>query len=231
MANTLVNCGNPIMAALAVGFSCGTVCSPLVNLFLTTYAMGRFNNMRQGMRAFGYFWGGKTAIVVGSAFLSAILGKAIIGRNGKIFSFNSSLILDICMILTGVLLLAGMFFGRRKAATCSACNVSCQHFDGGIRPKGIMPLVVMGAAYGLTPCAPFLMILLWAAKLTPVQAVLLGLVFSIASSVLPLLILATMAGFFSPKMQREIPQMMRVFQINIFCLFIIVGSISLFRHL
>jgi hypothetical protein len=146
MANTLVSCGNPIMAALAVGFSCGTVCSPLVNLFLTTYAMGRFNNMRQGMRAFGYFWGGKTAIVVGSAFLSAILGKAIIGRNGKIFSFNSSLILDICMILTGVLLLAGMFFGRRKAATCSACNVSCQHFDGGIRPKGIMPLVVMGAA-------------------------------------------------------------------------------------
>jgi sulfite exporter TauE/SafE len=153
-----------------------------------------------------------------------------VGQNGRIFGFNSKLILDMGMILTGVLLLGGMLLNRRKTSKCGDCGALDHEIAGAIRPTGVAPLVIMGVAYGLTPCAPLLMILVLAAMMTPFQAVLLSLVFSIANAISPLIILSTLAGFLSQRMQREIPRLLWVFQINTFGLFIVLGSVSLYRH-
>jgi sulfite exporter TauE/SafE len=230
MSNTLANYSNPFVAAMAVGLSCGTTCSPLVTLFLTTYTIGRFNNMRQGLRAFGYFWAGKMAVVCVLAFLSAVLGRAIIGQNGQIVSFDPRLVMDGCLILTGSCLLAGMFWGKRKTSACSDCNASCRRMADPIPVKGRWALVAMGVAYGITPCAPLLLLLLIVAMLPPVPAIGAGLVFSIANSVSPLLVQTTLAGFVSQKTQQEIPQLMRIFQITVCVFFIILGVLSLIGH-
>jgi sulfite exporter TauE/SafE len=231
MSNTLANYSNPFMAAAAVGLSCGTACSPLVNLFLTTYTMGRFNNIRQSLQSFAYFWMGKTAIVGFLAFLSAVCGRTVIGRDGRIVNFDPRLALDGCLILTGGVLLAGIFWERKKVNACGNCAASCRCGKAPRRMPQSWPLVTMGLAYGLTPCAPLMMLLLMAAILPPVEAIWVGLIFSLANAVSPLLVLTAVAGFISQKMRREIPQLIRVFQITVFVLFIIMGSISLFTHL
>jgi hypothetical protein len=231
MPDALANCNNPFIAAVAIGFSCGTACSPLVNFFLTTYTMGQVNSMRQGLRAFGYFWLGKTAVVGVLSFLSAVLGRAIISQSGRIVSFDLRLVWDGGLILTGICLLTGVLRGKRQAAACSNCGASCRHMARPVRVTGKWPLVGMGMAYGLTPCTPLLLLLVMVAMLPPVQAVGVGLIFTLANSVSPLLVLTALAGFVSQKMQQEIPQLIQVFQITVFCSFIIVGIISLFRHL
>jgi hypothetical protein len=230
MVNPLSSYGNPVIAAVAIGLSCGTACSPLVNLFLTTYTMGRFNSLQRGLQAFGYFWLGKTAVVSVLVFLSALFGRTVFSQSRRIASIDPRLIMDGCLILTGSCLLAGMFWQRRKAG-CRSCGASSQCVVLPNEKTEKLPLVAMGAAYGLTPCSPLLLLLIMAAMLPPPQAILAGLVFTIANSVSPLLILTVLAGLISQKMQREIPQLMRVFQINVFSLFIIVGCCSLLSHL
>jgi hypothetical protein len=231
MLNALANYGNPFLAAAAIGLSCGTACSPLAGFFLSTYTMGRFNGMPHGVRAFGYFWAGKTVIVSVLVFLSAVLGRAVIGQNGRIAGFDLRLVLDGCLILTGVCLSTRVFLGK-KWVTCGDCDASCRCATGEpIGVKGKWPLVTMGVAYGLTPCAPLLLLLLMVAMLPPVQAVGVGLVFCVANSVSPLLFLNILAGFVSQEIRREIPRLIRIFQITVFVSFIIVGVISLLLHL
>jgi sulfite exporter TauE/SafE len=220
------------MAAVAVGLSCGTACSPLVNLFLTTYTLARFNSIRQGFRAFGYFLVGKIAIGSVLALLSAVLGRAVIGKDGRLAGIDLRLVLDGCLILTGIFLLAEVFWRNSATAACNDCGAPCRRRAGGpVGVTGRWALIAMGLAYGLTPCTPRLLFLLMVAMLTPVQAVGAGLVFGIANSVPTLLIFAVLVGFVSPKIQQDLLHLMRVFQITVFSFFIIVGIISLLGHL
>lgn len=228
MSNALAD-SNPFLATLAVGLSCGTACSPLVNLFLSTYAMARFSSVRQTLRAFGFFWAGKTAVVCSMAFLSAVLGRTFIDHQGNFLGFNLRLVLDGCLILTGIYLLTGIFWGKCKA--CSQCGTSSRNGTGPNGRKKNWILLTMGAAYGLTPCAPMVLFLLISAVSPPLQAVGLGLIFSLANLVSPLLLYVSLAGFVSGKLQGEIPGLLRAFQIMVFSSFIIAGIISLSGHL
>jgi hypothetical protein len=227
MSDALANYNNPFMAAMAIGFSCGTTCSPLVNLFLTTYTMSRFNSTRQGLRAFAYFWLGKTAVVSVLSFLSAVVGRAIISQNGRSVGFDLRLVWDSGLIFTGICLLTIILRRKRPVTACDNCGASCRPTQA----TGRWPLVAMGAAYGLTPCTPLLLLLLMVAMLPPIQAVEVSLIFTLANSVSPLLFSTALAGFVSQKMHQEIPQLIRVFQIMVFGSFIIIGIISLFGHL
>jgi hypothetical protein len=232
MSNTWADWGNPFAIALTVGLSCGTACSPLVNIFLTIYTMGRCHSLQQGVRTFGLFWTGKTVAVGILAFLSAVLGRAIIGQSGRIVCFDPRLVLDGFLILTGCYLLAEIIRGKGKGRACGDCGGACRSGPAeSIRDKGVLPLVIMGMAYGLTPCAPLMLLLLTVATLSPLEAVLIGLVFSIANSISPLLLLTVLAGLISQRIQWEIPQLMRVFQMTTFGLLIILGVFSLLGHL
>jgi sulfite exporter TauE/SafE len=194
--------------------------------------MVRFSSVRQGLRAFGVFWAGKMAAVSTLAFLSAVLGRTVIDRGGRILGFNLRWALDGCLILTGIHLLIGTAFrGKRRTAVCSKCGASCRNGTGSNGGKKIWLLMAMGAAYGLTPCAPMILFLLITAVSPPLQAVALGLVFSLANLVSPLLLYISLAGFVSQKLQQEIPGLLRIFQITVFSSFIIAGIISLAGHL
>jgi hypothetical protein len=232
MSNTWADWNNPFVTALTVGLSCGAACSPLVNIFLTTYTMGRCHSLQQGLRAFGLFWAGKTVAVGVLAFLSAVLGRVIIGQGGLIDCIDTRVVLDGCLILTGCYLLAEIIWGKRKGRACGDCDGTCQPCSAeSIRKNGALPLMTMGMAYGLTPCAPLMLLLLTVAALPPLEAVLIGLVFSIANSISPLLVLCVLTGFISQRMWREIPQLIPVFQMITFGLLVALGIFSLWGHL
>jgi hypothetical protein len=231
MSSALASYNNPFIVAVAIGLSCGTICSPLITFFISSYTMARLNSFRQSIRAFGFFWVGKTAVVSALAFLSSVLGRAVIDHSEKIASFNLRLVLDVCLILTGIYLLVELLRGMRKTAACGKCSTSCRNAAGPDRVTQFWPLVTMGAAYGLTPCAPMLLLLLITAGLPPVQALGLGFIYGVANSISPLLLFTSLAGFISQKIQRDISGLMQVFQFTVFTSFIIVGTISLAGHL
>lgn len=229
MESLLSNYSSPFLAALAIGLSCGTGCSPVIGLFLTTYIMGNSGNVKKGLLAFFYFFLGKTSVIVVLAFLSALFGSTVLGKDGNLLGFNLKIVLDIFLILTGLILALKMLFPKKKEG-CTSCN-SCSGREKDIKNKNGFAVFFIGAAYGITPCAPLLMVLVLASLTSPVTSVPISVIFSTASSISPLILLAAMAGFFSKKMHDEIPQFIKLFQLLSFIIFIVAGSVSLYFHL
>lgn len=229
MESILSNYSSPFLAAIAIGLSCGTGCSPIISLFLTTYIMGNSGNVKRGLLSFFYFFLGKTSVIVVLAFLSAIVGSTVLGKDGNLLGFNLKIVLDVFLILTGLILTLKMFFSKNKEG-CTSCD-SCGGKEKDIKNRSGLAVFFIGAAYGITPCAPLLMILVLASLTSPITSVPISVLFSITSSISPLILLAAMAGFFSKKMHDEIPQFIKLFQLLSFIIFIVAGSVSLYFHL
>lgn len=230
MESIFLNYSSPFLAAIAIGFSCGTGCSPVISLFLTTHIMGNSSNVRKGLLSFFHFFLGKTSICVILAFLSALFGSAILGNNVETLGFDLKLILDIFLIIAGLVPILRMLTSKKKH-TCKTCNQSCDSHDKPLNSNRGFTLFGIGAAYGITPCAPLLMVLFLASLNSPLRSLPISILFSIASSISPLILLSALAGFFSKKMYAEIPQFINIFQFISFIIFIAAGSISLFYHL
>lgn len=230
MGTTFSDYGSPFLAAIVIGLSCGTGCSPIISVFMTSFVMGNSNSVKKGLLSFLYFFLGKTAVVIVLAFLSALFGSAILGKSGKLLGFDLKLVLDIFLILTGLILALKMLVQKKKDG-CKECS-SCGSIHGKLeKDKKGLAVFAIGAAYGITPCAPLLLVLALASLGSPLSSFPLSVLFSIASSISPLILLAAMAGFFSKKMHEEIPQFIKYFQLISFMVFIFAGSISLFAHI
>jgi hypothetical protein len=224
--------GNMVLTTLAVGLSCGSACSPLIPLFLTMYTMSGFIGLKKGLASFGCFVLGKTGTILLLSVLSAVLGRTLVGQTGRVAGVDLRLISDFCMILTGLFLLIRLWFPSKKNG-CAVCGNGngCNKTNELNSATSKLPVILAGAAYALTPCAPLLMLLTFASMMNPLQALGLGLVFSIVSSFSPLIIFTAVSGFFARKMYQQIPQLIRIFQWNVFVLLIVAGGVSLWMRL
>ncbi|KNY28147.1 sulfite exporter TauE/SafE family protein [Pseudobacteroides cellulosolvens] len=239
MDNILSNYASPFLTAIAVGFSCGAGCSPVVALFLTTYIMGNSKNVKKGLLSFLYFFFGKTSVIIILALLSALFGGAVLGDSGKLAGISTTLVLDIFLILTGLILAVKTLIPKKKSGCSDSCGKnslssgcnSCKSHLNPPKSKNGFAVFAIGAAYGITPCPPLLMVLALASLAGAFSSIAIASLFSIASSVSPLIVLAALAGFFSKKMHNEIPELIKVFQLLSFVVFIIAGIISLYLHL
>lgn len=268
MDSILSSYGSPFLAAIAIGLSCGTGCSPLISLFLASFIMGNSGSVKKGLLSFFYFFMGKTSVVVILAFLSALFGNAVFNADSSFFGFNFKVVLDIFLIITGVVLLLKIFFHRAGSGSqighcsqtkksikvhseelgdkdqteglqvgqCSEARVSascnlCTRKGKTIKDNTGFAVFFAGAAYGITPCAPLLMILVLASLSGPAASIPISFVFSISTALSPLIVLSAIAGLFSKKMHDEIPQFIKLFRIIAYISFIILGSISMIFHL
>ena len=84
-----------------------------------------------------------------------------------------------------------------------------------------------GLISGLSPCTSLIVVLGYASALTTAEAILVGLSFSLANSLIPLILLTALTGILSREMSREIPDKVRYFQLAVYILF----AISLLRNL
>ena len=73
-------------------------------------------------------------------------------------------------------------------------------------------IFIMGAGYGITPCAPLILIAGYCAALPTLQAVAVGSVFAIASALSPMLLLLLISGVLAGRMYREIPGFLNWFR-------------------
>ena len=163
--------GQAVLSAVSVGIGCGAGCGSAASAFLTTYVVSEGLKWSSSMRQVLSFYLGKMAAVLLICTAGSLIGQAFISSEGTVLGFPLRRLLYGVMLIAALWLLYGWFRERKGCKTCGHCASSAR----------LIPSFAVGLAYGLSPCAPLLMVLGYAALLSLPAALALGLLYSMAS--------------------------------------------------
>ncbi|MBQ9868935.1 MAG: sulfite exporter TauE/SafE family protein [Ruminococcus sp.] len=221
-----------VTAAASVGMGCGTCCGTGISAALYGYLATHVKNVGQSFRAFLDFFLGKVLAVIALCCTASLVGGKIIDDSGLLFGIRVGIIVDSVMLVMGVLMLAGWVRERRGHKSCK----SCKHCAGKQTPceneksPSHTALISMGIGYGISPCAPLILMTGYAATLPLGYAAALGAVFAVASTISPVLFMLLISGVLAKKMRKEIPQYLTWFRLACYVLLIILFAVSLIKE-
>lgn len=81
-----------LATAVSVGIGCGTCCSPVISMFLSSYVISHADGAKKGIHSFGLFFFGKLISVTLLCVTSAVIGRRFIGEDGFVGSLNLRLL-------------------------------------------------------------------------------------------------------------------------------------------
>lgn len=195
-----------IASAASVGLGCGAGCGSSASAFLTTYVLSEGRGMGFAIRQVVSFYLGKLAAVLVVCLGGALVGQTLIQSDGTLLGVSLGKAVYAVMLCAAVWLIFGWLRDRKGCAGCRHC---------GGRLKAV-PSFAVGMAYGLSPCAPLLMVLGYAAALTVPAALTLGAVFALASSLVPALLILALAGALSTKITAQLGRALPWFQLAVY---------------
>ncbi len=198
-----------LTTAVSVGLGCGTCCSPIISTFLSTYVMSHSGGVNKGVLSFVSFFFGKMVSVSLLCMAAALVSRQFISDSGYIGSFNLRLFSQTAMSVIGVVLAARWFLELKKQKKCGGCK-ECKKTVG---KSGFVPMLAAGLTYGMTPCAPLLLMIGYCFTLPVSLAGVTGVAFSLSSMVSPVLLLVVVTGVLSKKMRKEIPDAVKWFRL------------------
>lgn len=208
-----------ITTAASVGLGCGTCCSPIISTFLSTYVVSHSNGIKKGVLSFVSFFLGKLISVTFLCAAAAMLSRQFISADGYIGGFNLRLAAQFAMSGIGaVLAIRWLLELKKEHHSCHGCK-SCDKQEG---KAGILPMLCAGLTYGVTPCAPLLMMIGYSFTLPVSLAGVTGVAFSLASMASPVLLLTVITGALSKKMRQEIPGCIKWFQLGSYILLMVM---------
>lgn len=199
---------------LTCGLSCGACGTPMVNVFLASYLFTHTGKWKRSMLSFAAFHLGKALTVTALCVLISWFGSQIVDDKGNLFGISLQSIVYLAMFLFVLVLIARWFRENGKRAEHS-CNGSCPRAGS----DRFSHMLIYGLISGMSPCASLVLVLGYASALTTAEAILVGLCFSLANSIVPLLLLVTLTGLLSKEMYREIPTKIKYFQLATYILF------------
>ena len=208
-----------IASAASVGLSCGAGCGSSASAFLTTYVLSEGRGMRFALRQVLSFYVGKLAAVLLVCLGGAMAGRVLIPLDGTLMGIPLNKVVYAVMLCASVWLLVDWFRQRKGCA-------GCRHCGGGLKT---VPSFAVGMAYGLSPCAPLLMVLGYAAALTVPAALMLGTVFALASSLIPALLILVLAGTLSTKITTQLGKALPWFQLAVYTLYLVTAVRGLIK--
>lgn len=209
-----------LATAVSVGIGCGTCCSPVISMFLSSYVISHADGTKKGFYSFGVFFLGKLISVTLLCVASAVVGRQFIGKDGFIGSLNLRLTVQVVMSGIGLVMTIRWFLKNRKQKSCGGCrDRECVKKEG---KTGNLAVFLAGLAYGCTPCAPLLLIIGYAFTLPAALAGMTGTVFGLASACSPVLLLALFSGSLSTKMAQEIPHCLKWFRLASYVLLMVM---------
>lgn len=207
-----------ITTAVSIGLGCGTCCSPIISTFLSTYVLSHSNGVKKGILSFVSFFFGKMVSISLLCTVSALISRQFISESGHIGSFNLRLFSQAAMSVVGAVMTIRWFLELKNQKKCSGCK-ECEKEDG---KSGFVPMLMAGLTYGMTPCAPLLLIIGYSFTLPATLAGMTGIAFSLSSMVSPVLLLVVMTGVLSKKMKKEIPDAVKWFRLASYFLLMIM---------
>lgn len=198
-----------LTTAVSVGLGCGTCCSPIISTFLSAYVVSHSGGVKKGVLSFVSFFFGKMVSVSLLCMAAALVSRQFISDSGYIGSFNLRLFSQAAMSVIGVVLAVRWFLELKKQKKCGGCK-ECQKTVG---KSGFVPMLAAGLTYGMTPCAPLLLMIGYCFTLPVSLAGVTGVAFSLSSMVSPVLLLVVVTGALSKKMRKEIPDAVKWFRL------------------
>ena len=208
-----------IASAASVGLGCGAGCGSSASAFLSTYVLSEGRGMRVALRQVLSFYAGKLAAVLLVCLGGALAGQAVMQSDSTLAGIPLSKAVYAVMLCAAIWLLVGWLRGRKGCAGCRHC---------GNRSRSI-PSFAVGVAYGLSPCAPLLMVLGYASALTAPAALVLGTVFALASSLVPALLILALAGTLSTKITTQLGKALPWFQLAVYTLYLVTAVRGLIK--
>lgn len=209
---------------LSCGLSCGACANPMMNMFLAGYLFTHSGRLKRSLLAFGAYHIGKAMTVSALCVLISLLGSEIVNEQGELFGVRWQKIV-YAVLLAMMIAMIWRWFLRQRHAVQRPCGGNCQSAQA--QAGGPAQMFLYGLISGLSPCASLAVVLGYASALTAAEVVLVGLSFSLANSLIPLLLLTALTGLLSREMNREIPGRIRYFQLAVYVLF----AVSLLRNL
>ncbi len=220
-----------LTAAASVGVGCGTCCGSGISAALYGYLTTHMKSIKQSFIGFFDFFSGKLIAVVSLCCIASIVGSNIIDEGGNVFGIRAALIVDIFMLAMGIWMLIGWIrerTGHKSCKSCSGCKEQPKKSE--YRKSNHAALLGMGISYGLSPCAPLVLMTGYAASLPLGYAAMLGAVFALASTISPMLFMLLVSGVLAGKMYKEIPQYLTWFRLACYALLIVLFSVSLIKE-
>lgn len=212
--------------AVSIGLGCGTCCSPIISTFLSTYVVSHSNGVKKGILSFVSFFFGKMVSISLMCTVSALISRQFISESGYIGSFNLRLFSQAAMSVIGAVMVIRWFLELKNQKKCSGCK-GCKKEDG---KSGFVPMLMAGLTYGMTPCAPLLLMIGYCFTLPASLAGMTGIAFSLSSMVSPVLLLVIVTGVLSKKMGKEIPDAVKWFRLASYFLLMIMPFILTSRY-
>lgn len=183
----------------------------MVNVFLASYLFTHTGKLKRSVIAFLGFHLGKAISVMAMCGLISVLGSSIVDERGKFFGISLPKVVYAAMLIFMLVLIVRWF--REEKHT--GCDGKCQH----AKSDRFGHMLIYGILSGLSPCASLVVVLGYASALTAVEAVLVGLCFSLANSLVPLLLLVGLTGLLSGEMYKELPSKIKYFQLATYIVF------------
>lgn len=214
---------------LSCGVSCGACGNPMVNVFLAGYLFTHTDKMKKSLVSFGGYHLGRAVSVSVLCVIISWFGEQIVDEQGNLFGLNLHKIVYILMLFFVTVLIVQWLWKQKRKGQAS-CGQACSRYKRKNQAHGIaaaqksqkfFTMFLYGAVSGMSPCASLLVVLTYASALNIWQAVLVGLSFSLANSLIPLLLLTALTGLLSEQMHKEIPEKIRYFQLGTMIIFAI----------
>ena len=218
-----------LTAAASVGMGCGTCCGSGISAALYGYLTTHTKNVKQSVRSFMDFFFGKFLAVILLCFAASLIGSNIINEEGEMFGVKAAVIVDGVMLAMGVWFLIGWIRERRGHHSCKSCK-TCKTEPLAEEKTHHGALIGMGFGYGISPCAPLILITGYAATLPIGYAIILGAVFALASTVSPALIMMLLSGVIAKRMRKEIPQYLMWFRLGCYILLTVIFAAGLIKE-
>jgi len=154
------------LTVLITGLSCGVGCNPQINYFLSTCVLCSSVGMRKAFRTLLLFYAGKACSVLMLCILTSFMQKSIWMDHLVPAAFWVNILLNLSFIIVGGVSVWKTVRTDRKSCNCHCCPEKSRFYT-------LTPAAV-GMLYGITPCAPFLMLLGYASALSPMQSIVIG---------------------------------------------------------
>lgn len=204
-----------VLTAVSIGLGCGTCCSPIISLFLSSYLVSHAGRMKRAAWVSLCFFAGKIVSVAGLCMAASYVGRCFVSENGMIGGFSLRLAVQIAMSCIGIRFILSWLRENRKGDKKSACDSCGEHkiISDGKKGKGAGAMFMAGFVYGASPCPPLIAMLGYSAALPLIHSGVTGMAFGLSSILTPVTMVMLISGFLSGKMAREIPRCIKWFRL------------------